>query len=60
MDVEITVCVGQYSLDVSVDGADGPYLDSLLHYVADHIATMTKDAAVKKAMTTPIKVDDLD
>jgi hypothetical protein len=54
MDVTITACVGSYSLDIAADNTDA------LHSIAFHIEQMQKLPAVKKAMSTPIKVDDLD
>jgi hypothetical protein len=60
VDFEVTVCIGQYSLDISAEGVDGPYLDQALHFIVDHVTAMQKLPTVKKAMGTPLKVDDLD
>jgi hypothetical protein len=60
VDVEITVCVGQYSLDVSLEGTDALAVPDTLHNLAEHLERMQKLPAVKKAMTTPLKADDLD
>ncbi len=60
MDVEITVCIGQYSVDIAAEDADGPYLDQALHFLAQHLEQIQKLPGVRKAMATPLKVDDGD
>jgi hypothetical protein len=60
MDVTITASVGSYSLDIAADNTDALFLADALHSIALHLEQMQKLPAVKKAMSTPIKVDDLD
>jgi hypothetical protein len=60
MDVEIVVAIGNYSVDVNAQDTDALFLPDALHTIAVHLEQMQKLPAVKKAMTTPIKVDDLD
>jgi hypothetical protein len=60
MDISVTVCIGQYSLDVGMDDTDALALPDALHHMAEHIDAMLKKPTVRKAMGTPLKVDDLD
>jgi hypothetical protein len=60
VDVEITVAIGQYSLDVSMEDTDALSVPDTLHNLAEHLAAMQKLPTVRKAMSTPLKVDDLD
>jgi hypothetical protein len=60
VDIEIVVSIGQYSLDVNLEGTDALAVPDTLHHLADHLEQMQKLPAVKKAMSTPLKVDDLD
>ena len=60
MDVSVTVCIGQYSVDIGADDTDALFLGDALHQILAHIEASTKLPAVKKAMSTPLKVDDLD
>jgi hypothetical protein len=41
VDIDITVCIGQFSVDIAVEGADGPYLDQAFHFLGDHIAELS-------------------
>jgi hypothetical protein len=60
VDIEIVVAIGQYSVDVNAENTDALYLGDALASIAQHLEQMQKLPAVKKAMSTPIKVDDLD
>jgi hypothetical protein len=60
MDVEFLVAIGNYSVDVNAENTDHLFLADALHNIAAHLEQMQKLPAVKKAMSTPIKVDDLD
>jgi hypothetical protein len=60
VDIEIVVAVGQYSLDIHLEDTDALSVPDTLHHLATHLEQMQRLPAVKKAMSTPIKVDDLD
>jgi hypothetical protein len=60
VDIEIVVAIGNYSVDVNAENTDALFLGDALHNIAQHLEQMQKLPAVKKAMSTPLKVDDLD
>ena len=60
INVEIVVAIGNYRLDVSAEDTDALFLVDALHNIAEHIERTSKLPSVRKAMSTPLKVDDLD
>jgi hypothetical protein len=60
VDVEIVVAIGNYSVDVNAQDTDALFLPDAMHTIAQHLEQVLKLPAVRKAMSTPIKVDDVD
>jgi hypothetical protein len=60
VDVEIVVSCGSYTVDVNIEDTDALAIPDTLAHLAEHMKAMQSLPAVKKAMNTPLKVDDLD
>jgi hypothetical protein len=58
MDIEVCVAIGNYSIDVSAEDTDALFLADALHSIETHLAAMQKLPGVKKAMSTPLSLDD--